>query len=219
VSEPIANWVIKQVQEHGLDRFAFAGIIILGASFGMGYFVGWRLTIKKAEIDIDKAKAEAAKAWGENFETLARLREKSNRELENVNIAMISMRNAITEEQPADRLRSCRDEMCNVYNTNYLSAFTDYTEMIPRLVDRKECFHRVKTELIPGLLTMCAFLKMANNAKMLEKTGGSILHIRREARDGFLDRVCDLIPLRSIRVRAQIRRIRKQTDPYLRRAT
>lgn len=212
MSEPLAEWVVKQVEDHGLGPLAFSVGIAVAAAFGVGYFIGWRLTIRKAS-------AEAAKAWGENFEKLADLRRKSNRAMESVNIAMIDMRKAIDAKQHSDVLRDRRDEMCRLYSAEYMPAFTDYAEMIPQLVNRKECFHRVKAELIPGLQTMCNFLKMVNCQKMMEATEkkGAVFLVRREARDGFLDRVRDLIPICSVKVRREIKKIRKETDRFLRK--
>jgi hypothetical protein len=217
VSDATTQWAIKQIQDHGLETVAFTLLVVILAAFGIGYLIGWALTIRKARIEIDRAKAEARKASGENFDRLAALRDKSNDERENVKLAMGTLRDALNSNKPPEHLITCRDEMCNLYDADYLPAVTHYTEMIAILVDRKESLHRAKTELIPGLKTMCSFVQMMNMEKMLERTKGKPILLRREVRDGFLDRVDALIPWWHFKLRWELRKIRKKTDSYLRK--
>lgn len=216
MSEPATDWVIKQIQDYGLEPLAFGAVILVGLAFAIGSVFGWKISIGKAKAEIKKLRAEAMKASGENIEKLAGLREKSNSAGESVKLAMLSLRDSLTANKSPEHLRTCRDEMCNLYDVNYLPAVSKYTEMISTLVDPHECLQRAKTELIPGLKTMCSFLCMMNLPKMLEKTGGERFLLRREVRDGFLDRVYALIPRRYFKLRWQLKRIRKETDQFLR---
>lgn len=117
----------------------------------------------------------------------------------------------------ADALRRCRDEMCNIYQNDYLPAASDYAELIPRLVDAKEALIRAETELIPGLETICGFLDMVNMKEMLAKIPGSQPYkVKRARRDGLFLRVKILVPWWRFKLRGKVRIIRKQTDQHLR---
>jgi hypothetical protein len=213
----LKSWLITQIEGHGLGELAFAVAIIGGAFAAVGYVVGWRVTIRKAQGEIEKIKVEGRKAAGENFEKLAKLRQVSNQKRETLNLAMGNMRDAILTQAKVEHLRNCRDEMCNLYASDYLPALGDYVEMIPTLVGKQECLHRAKTELVPGLQTMCSFLEMVNVKVLMEKIpGSSRLLIRREVRDGILDRIYALVPWYRFGVKRRLISIRERTDHYLR---
>ena len=117
----------------------------------------------------------------------------------------------------ADALRRCRDEMCNIYQNEYLPAASDYAQLIPALVDAKEALIRAQTELIPGLETICRFLEMVNMNEMLDKIPGSQPYkVNRARRDGLLLRVKTLVPWWRFKLRGKISMIRKRTDRHLR---
>jgi hypothetical protein len=214
MSEPLTDWGLKQVEEHGLQEHAFALLLFSLVGFALGWFTN----VLKTRREIQKLKAEIRSANGANLEKLATLREKSNSKRETLNLAMTALRDGIADgKKTPTEIQALRDEMCNIYHVEYIPSVSNYVEMIPALVEKQECFIRAKTELIPGLQMTCAFLKMVNMEEMLAKSDTSCRFlVRKEARDGFLDRVYVLVPWWRIRVRRKLGAIRKETDKYVR---
>lgn len=213
MNEPLAEFAKEQIDAHGLQEHAFAFVIIAL----LGFALGWLANMFKTRSEINKLKAEIRTAKGTHLEKLAELRERSNSKRETLNLAMQTMRDAIQDKNKTmEQLRAHRDEMCNLYEVEYVPSVQTYLEMIPALVDKTECWQRARSELIPGLQTTCNFLNMVNMKAMLEKVNGSHFLIRPEVRDCFLDRVYALIPLWRIKERRQLASIRKQTDKHLR---
>jgi hypothetical protein len=214
------EWVLKQVQDRGLEPILFALVIVGGVGFAAGAVLGWWLTQKKTRREIEKIKLENRKASGDIVKELASLREKFIKERELVDLSIMQMRDTLLDEKDGKKtqidLRACRDQMCSIYVNRYLPAITTYAESIAALCTQPDARVRATTELIPGLRTMCGFLSMLNMEEMLNRCGSTAFKLRREPRDGLFLRVSALLPLRCFRQRWQIRKLRKKTDTHLR---
>jgi len=172
-------------------------------------------------VQIAKIQEEARKGSGDNIEKLAQKRATANSKSQDLDMARRNMIEALRENKAgADntaKLRSCREELCNVYQNDYLPATNDYVELIPCLVDKKEARIRAETELLPGLNTVCVFLEIVNMAEMLSKIPNSQLYkLNKARRDGLLLRVKTLVPWWCVKLRWKLKKVRKRTDPHLR---
>lgn len=181
---------------------------------GVGYLIGWAVTLKKTKVQIQKLKEEARKASGENIEKLAQMRAAALDKRQNLDMAQQTMRDALLANKAGsanvEELRRCRDEMCNIYANDYLPALNAYLELIPRLVDEKEALVRAKSELIPGLETICIFLEMVNNDGMIRKIDGSQRYkVNKDRNNGLLLRVRTLVPWWQLKLRLEIRNVEK----------
>ena len=214
---PLTDWALQQVKAHRWEVYLGIGI----ASAGVGFVVGWFAALLKTKAEITKIREDARKASGDNLEKLAQLRAAVISKGQVLDMCQQNMRDALLENQRGtdnlEKLRGCRDEMCNVYQNEYLPTATTYVEMIPRLVDRKEALIRARTELIPRLQSICVFLEMVNLEEMLKKVQVSKPYkIKRAGRDGLLLRVETLVPWRCRKLRRELGAIRKRTDKHLR---
>jgi hypothetical protein len=214
---PLTEFCLEQVRANGWEVFVWIGL----AGVGIGGVIGWGLTARIKNAQIAKIREDARKASGDNMAKLAQMRDAANSKQQVLDMAKQNMRDALLAGKRGannvDQLRSCRDEMCNIYANDYLPALTDYLELIPRLVDRQEATIRAQTELIPGLNTICSFLDMVNMREMIAKIPGSQPYkLDRARRDGLFVRVKVLVPLWRIDLRSKIQKIRKRTDQYLR---
>jgi hypothetical protein len=214
---PLTEYCLEKVKANGWEVFLWFGL----AAIGVGYALGWVVTVIKKNAQIAQIREDARRTSGENIEKLAQMRDAANSKHQILDMAQQNMRDALLASKGGannvDKLRSCRDEMCSIYASEYLPALTNYLELIPRLVDRKEAMIRAQTELIPGLDTICRFLDMVNMSEMLAKIPGSQPYkLQRARRDGLFVRVETLVPLWRIDLRWKVQTIRKRTDKYLR---
>jgi hypothetical protein len=208
---------LEQVKAHGWEVFLWIGL----GGVGIGFAVGWGAALMKTKVEIKKLREDARKASGDNVERLAQVRDTANSKRQVLDMARQNMRDALLAGKGGadntEALRLCRDEMCNIYQNDYLPAASDYAELIPRLVDTKEALIRAETELIPGLETICGFLDMVNMKEMLDRIPGSQPYrVKRARRDGLFLRVETLVPWWRFKLRGKIRMVRKRTDQYLR---
>ena len=176
----------------------------------------------KKNAQIAQLREDTRKASGDNVAKLAEARDAVISKQQVLDMAQQNMRDALLANKEGannvDKLRSCRDEMCSIYSTDYLPVLTNYLELIPRLVDKKEALIRAQTELIPRLDSMCGFLDMLNMKEMLAKIPGSQPYkLQRDRREVLFLRVKALVPLWRIGLRLRVHNIRKRTDKYLRR--
>lgn len=214
---PLTEYCLEKVKANGWEVFLWFGL----AAIGFGYALGWVFTVIKKNAQIAQIREDARKTSGDNIAKLAQMREAANSKNQVLDMARQNMRDALLASKEGanniDKLRSCREEMCSIYANEYLPALTNYLELIPRLVDRKEAMIRAQTELIPGLDTICVFLDMVNMSEMLAKIPGSGPYkLQRARRDGLFVRVKTLIPLWRIDLRWKVQTIRKRTDKFLR---
>jgi len=215
---PITDWALDQIKKHGAEPLLGIGLVCVG----IGYVIGWRVTVKKTRVEIEKLREEIRKASGENFDKLTQMRAAALDKRQNLDMAQHSMRDALLANNAGaanvNTLRNCRDEMCNIYANDYLPALLAYLELIPKLVDKREALVRAKSELIPGLETICGFLDMVNHDGMLRKIEGSQRYlVNRDRNDGLLLRVKILVPLRCVRLRWKIRKAQKRIERHLRK--
>jgi len=214
---PLTEWALDQIKKHGAEPLLGIGF----ACVGVGYLIGWAVTLRKTTVQIEKLKEEARKASGENTEKLAQMRATALGKRQNLDMAQQTMRDALIANNGGSpnvqALRMCRDEMCNIYANDYLPALTAYLELIPRLVDEGESLIRAKSELIPGLETICLFLEMVNHEGMLRKINGSERYkVNRDRNDGLLLRVKTLIPWWRLKLRWKIMNVQKRINHHLR---
>jgi hypothetical protein len=214
------EWVLKQIEDHGLGPILFAAVIFGGAGFVAGYVVSWFHAQRKAQHEIEKIKLELRKASGDITKELASLRKEFIQERELVDLSLREIHQALIVEKegkknPAE-LRTCYDQMCSIYVNRYLPALTVYVESIAVLCTQPDSKVRAVTEIIPGLKTMCRFLDMANLEQMLSKCGSSGFKLRKESRDGLFMKVRILVPWRSFRLRWQLYNLRTKTAKHLR---
>lgn len=214
---PLTDWALDQIKKHGAEPLLAIGL----GCVGVGYLIGWAVTLKKTKVQIQKLQEEARKASGENIEKLAQMRAAALDKRQNLDMAQQTMRDALLTNRAGsanvDELRRCRDEMCNIYANDYLPALNDYLELIPRLVDEKEALVRAKSELIPGLETICIFLEMVNNDGMIRKIDGSQRYKVNQARnEGLLLRVITLVPWWNLKLRCKIGNVRKRIKHHVR---
>ena len=220
MSDKSEEWVIKQIQDYGLESVVFTLVAIGAVGFISGYAVGWWLTQKKTRSEIEKLKLENRKASGEILEKLTALRDDffANREL--VDLALRNMGEALREYNAGTKtkadIRACREEMCSVYQNRYLPKLTTYAESIAACCRQPDARIRAKTELIVGIKTMCRFLEMANLDEMLNKCDSTAFKLSRESRDGLFERVMVLIPKWCFKLRKQVCQLRNKTDIHLR---
>lgn len=201
---------MDQIKKHGAEPLLGIGL----GCVGVGYLIGWAVTLKKTKVQIQKLKEEARKASGENIEKLAQMRAAALDKRQNLDMAQQTMRDALLANKAGsanvEELRRCRDEMCNIYANDYLPALNAYLELIPRLVDEKEALVRAKSELIPGLETICIFLEMVNNDGMIRKIDGSQRYkVNKDRNNGLLLRVRTLVPWWQLKLRLEIRNVEK----------
>lgn len=211
---PLTDWALDQIKAYGAEPVLAVGLVCVGAAFCVGWVI-------KAKVDIGKTREEGRKVSGDNTEKLAELRAAAISKGQVLDMCLQNMRNALLENKRGvnntENLRLCRDEMCNIYQNEYLPAAITYVEMIPRLVDKTEALIRARTELLPRLESICVFLGMVNMEEMLAKINGSKPYkIKRAGRDGLILRVKNLIPWWCCKLRWKIRTIRKSTDRHLR---
>ena len=214
---PLTSWALEQVKAHGWEVFLWIGL----GGVGIGLVVGWGATVMKKNAEIKKLREDARKASGDNVQKLAQVRDAASSKRQVLDTAKQNMRDALLADRGgagnATALRGCRDEMCNIYQNEYLPAASDYAQLIPALVDAKEALIRARTELIPGLETICGFLDMVNMKEMLDKIPGSQPYkVNRAGRDGLLLRVKTLVPWWHFKLRGKISMVRKRTDRHLR---
>lgn len=207
---PLTDWALDQIKKHGAEPLLGIGL----GCVGVGYLIGWAVTLKKTKVQIQKLKEEARKASGENIEKLAQMRAAALDKRQNLDMAQQTMRDALLANKAGsanvEELRRCRDEMCNIYANDYLPALNAYLELIPRLVDEKEALVRAKSELIPGLETICIFLEMVNNDGMIRKIDGSQRYkVNKDRNNGLLLRVRTLVPWWQLKLRLEIRNVEK----------
>jgi len=216
--QTVTGWGLKQIQAHGWN--GYFGFALLGAV--IGYVIGWFVTLQKTKVEISKIREEARKASGDNIEKLAQMRDAATSKRQVLDMAQQNMRDALLAnnagQNNVEKLRQCRDEMCGIYQNEYLPTVNTYVELIPRLSDKNEALIRAKTELIPGLETICRFLNMVNMEAMLKKIPGSQpFKLNRAGRDGLLLRIKVLVSRRHITLHWKMRQFRKTTDAYLRK--
>ena len=218
---PAQEWVLKQVQAHGLDPLLFALVIVGGAGFVAGCTLGWWLTQKKTRREIEKLTLENQKTSGEIVKDLAAHRDKFISERETLNLSLGEMREVLLAFKDgcknALELRAYRDQMCSIYSNRYLPAITTYSESIAAQATRLEARVRAKTELIPGLKMTCSFLEMVNIEAMLAKCDSAAFKLRRDPRDGLFERVTALLPWWCLRLRWQVHKLKLRTDRHLRK--
>lgn len=214
---PLTDWCLRQVETNGWEPFLWIGL----GGVAVGGVIGWGLAAMKKNAEIAQIREDARRASGENIAKLAQMRDTANSKQQVLDMAQQNMRDALLANKQGvnnvDKLRVCRDELCSVYSNDYLPALTNYLELIPRLVDKKEAMIRAQTELIPRLETICVFLDMVNMKEMLAKIPASQPYKLQQARrDGLFVRVKALVPRWRIDLRLKIHKIRKRTDKYLR---
>ena len=140
---------------------------------------------------------------------------------QNLDMAQQSMRDALIANKGGaanvEALRNCRDEMCNIYANDYLPALNAYLELIPKLVDEKEALVRAKSELIPGLETICGFLEMVNHEGMIRKIAGSQPYkANKDRSDGLFLRIKTLVPWWRLKLRWKIRNVQNRIKHHAR---
>lgn len=214
---PLTDWCLREVETNGWESFLWVGL----AGVAIGSVIGWGLTAIKKNAQIAQIREDTRKASGDNIAKLAQMRDTANSNQQVLDMARQNMRDALIANKGGannvDKLRSCRDEMCSIYSNDYLPSLTNYLELIPRLVDKKEAVIRAQTELIPRLDTICGFLDMVNMKEMLAKIPASQPYkLQRARRDGLFVRIKSLVPLWRIDLRLKIHKTRKETDKYLR---
>jgi len=221
VSDKAEEWVIKQIQDYGLEQVGFAVLAVIGLGFISGCGVGWFLTQRKTRKEIEQLRLANLKASGELVKDLAALRRDFITERELVDLSFRNMGEALRSfnagKLSAIELRTCRDEMCSIYQNRYLPAFITYAESIAAVCEQPDTRVRAKTELITGLKTMCRFLEMVNLDDLLKKCAAAPFQLRTESRDGVFERVKVLVPWWHIQLLWQLYQLRNKTEPYLRR--
>lgn len=220
MSEGFSQFTINQAKVYGLEEHLFAVLIIFLLGGAFGGILGWLAAHRKMRAETEKLKQEALKATGENFEKLSQLRDKNRSDQESLDLSLVSLRDALSikghKKRNGDGLRSCRDEVCNIYANSYLPSLINYVEQIPCLVPSREARLRAKTELVPRLETILKVLKMVNMEVMLQKSGSMPLKLHPERWSGLLNRTKALVPLWSISLRWKIRKINQEAKQYLR---
>lgn len=213
---PITDWALEQIKTHGAEPYLGAGLGVVGVAFA----AGWGLSFLKNRLELKKLREEARKASAENVERLNEMRGIQKSKCQTLDMTQANLRDALLPENAAacttNKLRMCRDEMCSAYE-EYLEAVNSYLELIAHLASKKEMGIRATVEVIPDLNSMCRFLELANMRELLERIPeAQRFQLDPARRDGLLIRVKALIPLRCIRQRWKVRKIRKRTDTHVR---
>lgn len=214
--DSIQNWGLKQIHARGWDDYFWW--VIIGV--GIGYIIGWRVHLKKTRAESSEITERTRAASAENWTKLETLRKSVISKGQVLDMTQQNMRNALLANKEGanntDALRMCRDEMCNIFQNEYLPALSGYAEMINRLVDSKEALFRAKSELIPDLESIVTFFNMVNLPAMIEKIPASKPYLTRKAtRDSLLLRIETMVPPRCCFLRLKIWRIRCQTKVHL----
>ena len=217
---PAQDWVIRQVQAHGLEPVLFALVIVGGAGFVAGASIVWWRNQKKTEVETQKLGLENKKTAGEIMKHLADNRAVFVSERQLFDLSLGQMRDSLLADKDGKKtpteLRSSRDEMCSIYSNRYLPALVTYSECIAAEATQVDARVRAQTELMPGLKTMCRFLDVVNMEAMLKKCESAAFKLRRESRDGLFERVAALIPWWRFRLHWQVHKLRSRTNPHLR---
>ena len=206
------KWVIKQIEDHGLTVVVLSLAPPLLICAGIIWYWGKRVGIKGATLDNRKKQAELTTG-------LAAHRKRFESAKESLNIAMGSTRAAIddmkTGRKSPEQLRMHRDEMCRMYEHDYFPALCDYLDQIWAVETAASAASRMESELLPALKFMCRFLD-AINKPMLDHIPGIRFQLRKETRDGLLDKVKKCVPLFDRELRNALEEIEKRTDAYIR---
>ena len=215
---PVTDWALGQIKAHGAEPLLGIGL----ACVAVGVAIGWFGALIKAKAEIAKLKQEARKASGDNIEKLAQKRALSNSKSQDLDLAKRNMIESLRKNkagiESVEALRSCREELCNIYQNDCLPATSEYKEMIPQLVDKGDALIRAETELIPHLESFCKFLEIVNMEEMISKIpNAQLFKLNRARRDGLLLRVKTLIPCRCLILRWKLRQIKQRTDKHLRK--
>jgi hypothetical protein len=216
VSEKIAEWFLQQVRDHGFEALFFGLAVIGGAAFAFGYVAGWWRSQKKTKEEIRKLKLENQGLAAKNLQDLEARKAAFSGKKELLDHSLHALLQSLTNDQPAQTISSSRDEVCRIYESDYLAAMTSYVEFIEILCTSEAKRHRVTAELTPGLQTMVAFLDAVNHERMISKCGCGEFKLRKAARDGIFHRITDLLSKWSWKCRYRIYRLKKRTTKHVR---
>lgn len=220
MDEKLTEWLIEEVKNRGFSGIFFFAALAALAFVGLGMALGWALGIRKSLREAEGLGLDNQKKRGELLTTLEQNQAKFVSARETLNIAMVSLRDAITASKPPKELQSYRDELCRHYDTDYLSALDDYLKFIPVLADKRESCARAVSEIVPGFQTMCSFLAMVNHPKLMERLpDAASFRLRKATLDSLFARTKELIPVWHFKARWRVWKIRKQTKKFIRKET